>query len=124
MDREEYMALCALRDGAYEDAKLAYLALKNRYDGLLVVNSEQLDRLTKLTFEAVHLRTGITCTEDKDRVLTARVKHLEDELIAAKAATTAAEATCAEQVKINQALETLLPMRTNIQQPLFAKANK
>ncbi len=77
MDPEEYRALCTLRDGAYEDLRLQHLALRNRYDGLLEVNREQVDRLSRLTLANDHLRAGIARAEANERKLATQIRSME-----------------------------------------------
>ncbi len=124
MDRDEYAALCALRDGVHEDLKLKLLALQSRYAGLIEVNSEQTARLARLTIETEHLRTRTAAAEKRSREAAARMDFMVIENASAKTAISEKDAANAELARINQHLEALLPARSGVQQPAFAKGSK
>lgn len=79
VDREEYNALCALRDEVHEEVKAKARLLNHRNNELTAVNSEQLSRLTRQYMELDHLRACLLRVEDRDRLLTARVMLLEQQ---------------------------------------------
>lgn len=56
--------------------------LQARYDALIAVNREQLGKLTKMYLTRDHLRGLLAAAEALEVKLAARVKHLEDVLVA------------------------------------------
>lgn len=68
VDREEYLALCDLKDGVDAERERLTLKLKraeNYYSECLEVNHEQGHRLAKLTIEVAHLREANLVLEAK-----------------------------------------------------------
>jgi len=56
VDRDEYEALCALRDHAHEKLKVDIMQLRENYGRVVAVNSEQLARLQSQDLALTHLR--------------------------------------------------------------------
>jgi len=117
VDREEYAALCALRDGAHEDLKLTNIRLSNRYDELLAVNREQLNRITRQNLELEHLRASLLRLEGRER------QHPESEARIAELTM-----RCADYGKLQQELEearmrlsAAYPVKFETPQPMFKK---
>ena len=76
VDREEYDALCTLRDGEHAalSAKLTQLAA--RQQDLLAINSEQRERLVRAVLELDHLRQAAERHSAREGVLEARIGAL------------------------------------------------
>lgn len=77
VDREEYSALCALRDGAHEDMRLRALKLGDQYAEVLEINRRQTYRVSTLETEAQFLRDK--CSDQHKLILQmqARLAELE-----------------------------------------------
>lgn len=95
VDREEYHALCALRDGVHEELRGQYAHLDARHRDLVRTNHEQLSRLTKLSLEYEHLRVCLTRVEQREALVTARAAALEPQVSEAKNALADAQGTIA-----------------------------
>lgn len=56
VDREEYEALCALRDGAHEQLKIDLMAARENYDRVCAVNRDQVARLNLQDLQILNLQ--------------------------------------------------------------------
>ncbi len=121
VDRTEYQALTMLRDGAHEDLKLKHLALQNRYDEVIQVNKDQVNRLTRNMLEVEHARANMQRLEDRDRLLTDRVAKLEAELAVAKSGAASAESLQKQVADLTTRVSAAYPARFDIQQPAIGE---
>lgn len=115
--KEEYDALCELRDGAHEALKLKMLKLHNNYQDLQAVNSEQLNRLTRMMLEVEHLKTHVSRVEDREKFIAARAVTLEGKVAELPVIKAENEALKAELEEIRMRLESAYPARFSTPPP-------
>lgn len=119
VDKEEYAALVALRDGAHEELKIKMTHMQDRFADLLGVNAEQLARLQRASLETDGLRTNLKRLEDRDRLLTDRVTKLEVELAHARGVADENAKLKAELEQVRARIESAYPARFSTPQPAF-----
>lgn len=77
VDREEYAALVALRDGAHEALKVKLQHAEDRYRDVLAINAEIRGRLVRQDLELTTARGDLAEAVKRLGVLAERVKMLE-----------------------------------------------
>jgi hypothetical protein len=117
VSKEEYDALCELRDGAHTEALIKLTRMEGRFADLLGVNSEQLARLQRSTLELDGLRTNLRRMEDRDKLMSARVAKLEADLTEAKKLETENAALKEQVAALNARVESSYPARFSTPQP-------